>query len=1167
MIVSSMRSFMQKWGTTIDFQDISSPEKGLSVLGASEESVNGTIEDIHANVHGTTHTVSIPSHAQFRVLGKNNQNVGRMKSNYGVAVELRNSASESEDHASGGSGSSSVSISKSNNINSNNHLDMIIKGTESGVSQAVEQIEQKIGIEEIIEVPAPYAGVIVGKHQHILQQIQKLSGAVVLRVPMGSKRTASAKHRFIVRAIDREQADMAIDMMRAIVERHRNMPREEIRIPESLWGLFIGSKGENIRSLEMKYDVKVVSPKDSGQSLHGMSFEQRMAVRKQKIKARELNRKGAGTDSTVKVEDPSTKNTFIVRGDKRENVQAAINAIRRFLRAPWAFAKFSDDRVIAEVPIPFEVQGKVIGQGGENVRRLNAHFNVEVRAPPYSSGQALCVFKGESEDAIHNALVALGRLIGYTFQKKDDKIEGGSLAYDVAEVPGTSQRRKFTSRFRRKQDKSRGPRLSQREQAKLKKEQTLQYLKGKKIPLVGGESLSILAKKMRAPLPMIKSACLNLGFSQSEIADSHAQLEAEQAELIVIELGAEPVVNTELAGIRRSKRKLDEGEGESRSPVVVVMGHVDHGKTTLLDCLRGDMVQNVADGEAGGITQATTAFTVGGAIEAGRTKGKNLKKKKGSKKAAAPKKQKDGSVNMGIDSKILPSVTFIDTPGHAAFTVMRESGINSTDILVLVVAADDGVMAQTIESATAAKEMGLPIVVAVTKCDIDGIDAEEAQERIEHELAVHSIQSERLGGDVQVVQVSGATGQGKDELVETLALQAEIMGLRADPKGRGEAIVLEGTYVKGKGPVADIIVQWGTLRTRDFVVVGGAYGRVKSMEDPATGASLKIAGPSQPVRVVGLVGTPRSGDDMIVVGSMEEAREAAEANIERDKWSDLILDQNQTDERRDQRDEEYAVERRAKGPWWLKRRGSQLPGSVDASEGEEEEDVEDSKPPERNIFLVAQSDGGMKAVESCVAAIEKELSVSYPVLRAVVGDMSTADVEEAAASEALVLTYNTKLQRPVENEVKRQGVDLQEFKLIYELEDKLRETAVEMQPEQLEERRVGKADVLEIFHLRGKNAGSAIGLRVKSGELGAKSLYRVVRNEEVVAEALTADSLRIHQDDVQTVPSGSDCGLILVDENGVGFVAEEFDVIECYTLEAKQKSENDQGEGQIAAAD
>ena len=176
-------------------------------------------------------------------------------------------------------------------------------------------------------------------------------------------------------------------------------------------------------------------------------------------------------------------------------------------------------------------------------------------------------------------------------------------------------------------------------------------------------------------------------------------------------------------------------------------------------------------------------------------------------------------------------------------------------------------------------------------------------------------------------------------------------------------------------------------------------------------------------------------------------------------------------------------------------------------------------------------------------------------------------MEEAAASEALVLTYNTKLQRPVENEVKRQGVDLQEFKLIYELEDKLRETAVEMQPEQLEERRVGKADVLEIFHLRGKNAGSAIGLRVKSGELGAKSLYRVVRNEEVVAEALTADSLRIHQDDVQTVPSGSDCGLILVDENGVGFVAEEFDVIECYTLEAKQKSENDQGEGQIAAAD
>ena len=1140
IVLSAMKSFMQKWGTTIDFQNVSKPQDGLSILGPTEEAVQNTISDIHSNTEGRTHTLTIPPYAQFRVLGKNNANIGKMKYNYGVAVELAD-ASDDRSNAISAGGSSSA-------LNSN-RIEMIITGTESGVAQAVQHVEQKIGVEEIIEVPAPYGGVIVGKHQHIIQQIQKLSGAVVLRVPMGTKRSANAKQRFIVRAIDREQADMAIDMMRAIVERHRNMPSEEIYIPENLWGLFIGTRGDNIRSLEMRYDVKIQSPSGSGESTYGMSFEQRMLRRQQKLKDRESGKAG-----TSDMDDTRHKNIFVIRGDERKNVDAAISAVRGFLRAPWGYANFNDDRVYAEVEVPFAFQGKIIGYHGENVKRLKEHFNVEARIPPESTNSTVCIFKGESVKIIEESLVAVGRLVGLEFRPMEERSDTGAYVYKSSDAPGVVRRRKQGHIVEHNVETP--IKLSRQQQEKLLHERTMKSLQGKRIPIGGIESLSGLAKKLRVPVSMIKSICVSLGFTPKELANPHSQLDADQIELVVLELGAEPIKNTQFTAVHRSKRNLSEGEGTSRPPVVVVMGHVDHGKTTLLDCLRGDNETNVADTEAGGITQVTTAFTVGGDAGSSKKKKKKPKKIKKMKTNSNSKGHSGGNVpkrKTGIDSKILPAVTFIDTPGHAAFTVMRESGINSTDILVLVVAADDGVMAQTLESATTAKEMGLPIVVAITKCDIDGIDPGEAQERIENELATHGVQSERLGGDVQVVQVSGATGEGKDELIETLALQAEIMGLRADASANGEAVVLEGSYVKGMGHVADVVVQWGTLKPRDVVVVGGAYGRVRSLVDPSSGTRLKSAGPSQPARVIGLEGTPHAGDDLIVVDDLEYAREAAENNIEREKWSQLILDQNESDDRRDIREEQHSQERDARGPWWRNKRGNNLRDAEDDA-FMNEDGTSEIPPPERNIFLVAQSDGGMKAVEGCVAAVEKEMGVCYPVLRNVIGDVSSNDIEEAAASEALVFTYNTKIPKNIEMEAKRQGVKILDFNLIYELEDQLRENALEMKPVQFEERRSGKAEVLQIFQLSGKDAGVVIGLRVKSGELGVKNLFRLIRDDEVIADNLRAESLRIVKDDVQNVPSGSDCGLVLVDENGDGVVAEEFDIIESYTMESTMES-------------
>jgi translation initiation factor IF-2 len=339
------------------------------------------------------------------------------------------------------------------------------------------------------------------------------------------------------------------------------------------------------------------------------------------------------------------------------------------------------------------------------------------------------------------------------------------------------------------------------------------------------------------------------------------------------------------------------------------------------------------------------------------------------------------------------------------------------------------------------------------------------------------------------------------------------MGLRAQPKAPAEAVVLEGMYVKGVGPVADVVVQWGTLNTRDFIVVGDSYGRVKSLVD-SNGKNIKIAPPSTPVRVMGLSHVPKAGADLIVVASLEAARKAAEAFQERDDWAKMVVQSNDT-----------TVE-----------------SSSMISEEDEEEEIFSC-----NLIVVANSDGSLSAVESCIDAVTNEMGVVFPVLRSSIGGLSVGDIEEAKASGAMLMSFNTKQPRAIQVVAQKAGLEIAHFDLIYEFEDKLREAAASMLPAVFKEERGGKAEALQIFPLNGRNAGSVIGLRMKQGKFERNSTYRLLRNGEVVAENLKVRSLRILKQDVQEVPAGSDCGLLLEDSEGNGILGEIGDEVECYS--------------------
>ena len=498
-----------------------------------------------------------------------------------------------------------------------------------------------------------------------------------------------------------------------------------------------------------------------------------------------------------------------------------------------------------------------------------------------------------------------------------------------------------------------------------------------------------------------------------------------------------------------------------RPPVVTIMGHVDHGKTSLLDALRGT---KVTKGEAGGITQHIGSYQV-------QTKGGD-------------------------------AITFLDTPGHAAFTEMRQRGANVTDIVVLVVAADDGIMPQTIEAINHTKASGVPMIVAINKMDKPEANADNIRNRLlEHEVIVES-----LSGEVQDVEISALKGDGLDELIEKIALQAELLELKARPDRNADATVIEAQLDKGRGPVATVLVTRGTLKRGDTFVVGTESGKVRAVVNDA-GKQIKEAGPSMPVEVLGLGGVPSAGDQLTVVENEQRAREVAEYRREK------------------------ATEQRT----------ALAPTSFDTMFNNLQSDLV-----EFPVLVKADVQGSVEAINTALHNLGNDL-IKVRVLHAGVGAITESDVTLASASNAPIIGFNVRPNAKARELVKRDGVEMKYFDVIYHLTDEIgKEMAGELGPEKIEHV-VGRAEVKEVFKSGKKD--KAAGLLVLDGVI-RKGLHARLTREDVIVSATTIASLRRFKDDVDEVRSGLECGVVLEDTNDI----QAGDNLEVFEIEEKERT-------------
>jgi translation initiation factor IF-2 len=490
-----------------------------------------------------------------------------------------------------------------------------------------------------------------------------------------------------------------------------------------------------------------------------------------------------------------------------------------------------------------------------------------------------------------------------------------------------------------------------------------------------------------------------------------------------------------------------------RPPVVTIMGHVDHGKTSLLDYIR---TTKVAAGEAGGITQHIGAYQV-----------------------PTPR---------GL-------ITFIDTPGHAAFTAMRARGANVTDIVILVVAADDGVMPQTIEAIQHARAAEVPLVVAVNKIDKYGADPD----RVRNDLGKQNVIPEEWGGDVMFVNVSAKTGEGIDKLLESVLLQAEVLDLKAPTTGLAVGVVLESSIEKGRGPVATVLVKRGTLKTGDPIIAGQEFGRVRALFD-AQGKQVQEAGPAIPVQVLGLSDAPGAGDDLLVVESERKAREVA--LYRQGKYRDVRL---------------AGATKKVEDVF------SQL--------GENAGQV---------VNLIVKSDvqGSAEALRDSLSKIGTE-EVSVKVIASGVGGITESDVSLAAASRARIIGFNVRADGAARSAMKEQGVEVNYYSIIYEALDDVRSWVSGMLKPEIKEQIVGLAEVREVF--RSSKFGTVAGCLVTEGVIKRGNPVRVLR-ENVVIHQGELDSLRRFKDDVGEVRAGTECGIGVVKYNDI----RAGDQIECF---------------------
>ncbi|MDO5054386.1 MAG: translation initiation factor IF-2, partial [Pasteurella oralis] len=575
--------------------------------------------------------------------------------------------------------------------------------------------------------------------------------------------------------------------------------------------------------------------------------------------------------------------------------------------------------------------------------------------------------------------------------------------------------------------------------------------------VVIGETITVaeLANKMAVKATEVIKTMMKMG----AMATINQVIDQETAQLVAEEMGHKVIIRkeNELEESVMSDRDVD-AELVTRAPVVTIMGHVDHGKTSLLDYIRK---AKVASGEAGGITQHIGAYHV----------------------------ETDGKM-----------ITFLDTPGHAAFTSMRARGAKATDIVVLVVAADDGVMPQTIEAIQHAKAAGVPIVVAVNK-----IDKPEANpDRVETELLQHEVVAEKFGGDTQFVYVSAKKGTGVDELLEAILLQSEVLELTAVKEGMATGVVIESYLDKGRGPVATILVQSGTLHRGDIVLCGFEYGRVRAMRNE-NGKEVASAGPSIPVEVLGLSGVPAAGDEATVVRDEKKAREVA--LYRQGKFREVKL----------------ARQQKAK----LENMFTNM------AEG----DVA-----ELNVIVKADVQGSVEAIVQSLHELSTD-EVKVKVVGSGVGGITETDATLAAASNAIVVGFNVRADASARRIIESESIDLRYYSIIYELLNEIKAAMSGMLQPEFKQEIIGLAEVRDVF--RHPKFGAIAGCMVTEGIVKRNNPIRVLRDNVVIFEG-ELESLRRFKDDVAEVRNGMECGIGVKNYNDVkvGDQIEVFEVVE-----------------------
>ncbi len=559
---------------------------------------------------------------------------------------------------------------------------------------------------------------------------------------------------------------------------------------------------------------------------------------------------------------------------------------------------------------------------------------------------------------------------------------------------------------------------------------------------------------------------IKLMMKQGHMAKITDTIDADTAQLLAEELGHT---------VRRvAESDVEEGLFDTaddaatllpRSPVVTIMGHVDHGKTSLLDAIRAT---NVVGGEAGGITQHIGAYQV-----------------------TSPKGGK---------------ITFIDTPGHAAFTAMRARGAKVTDLVILVVAADDGVMPQTVEAINHAKAAKVPMIVAINKID----KADAKAERVRSELLQYEVQVESLGGDVLDVEVSATKKINLDKLLETIALQAEILDLKANPKRPAEGTVIEAKLDRGRGPVATVLVQRGTLHGGDIVVAGAEWGRVRALVSD-TGATLSEAGPSVPVEVLGFTGTPDAGDRLAVVESDARAREV-------------------TDYRARQKRERQAA------------RATGMRGSLEQMMAQ----VKTAGRKEFPLIIKGDVQGSIEAIDGSLEKLGTD-EVGARIIHSGVGGITESDVTLAESSGSAIIGFNVRAHKEAREAAERAGIEIRYYNIIYNLVDDVKAAMSGLLAPTLRETMLGNAQILEIFTV--SKVGKIAGCRVTDGKVERGANVRLIRDNVVIHEGKLSQ-LKRFKDDAREVLAGQECGMAFEGYQDM----RAGDVIECYRVESVQRS-------------